>query len=75
MAYGYCYGLRLMVMFTVMTYLCLWLMNTFYGLWFWLWLWFCLLLKVYGFGLRVLGSCVRVGVRTWARIRVQVGYG
>ena len=24
---------------------------------------FCLLVKVYGFGLRVLGFCVRVGVR------------
>ena len=29
----------------------------------WLWLWFCLLVKVYGFGLRVVGFCVRVGVR------------
>lgn len=23
---------------------------------------------------RVLGSCIKVGVRVWARIRVQVGY-
>ena len=28
----------------------------------WLWLWFCLLVKVYGFGLRVVGFCVRVCV-------------
>ena len=33
------------------------------------------LLKVYGFGLRVLAFCVRVGVRVWVRIEVQVRYG
>ena len=32
----------------------------------WLWLWFCLLVKVYGFGLRVLGFCVRVEqIQAW----------
>ena len=47
--------------FMVMTYV--WLMNTFYGLWFWSRLLFSLLVKVYGFGLIVLGYGLGLGYR------------